>query len=215
MPPRSPRREGTPKHWAIGPSPSGGFGDPPPPSNHRSCITALPLSSDRMGDHGAARCSDGMSIEHSHALGGSFPYSQGSSETTGRERADLQCREATKHHVADRTHLRNTECNTGGIPPFHKTWLIRRQPYPTAYRPSITDCRSPSLSENSGRLRLRLPARPGRHHDGDEKSSLRTRLIRMASKTTPCQLVETDSAARHGTRLMRPDGQSLLSLLSL
>lgn len=44
----------------------------------------------------------------------------------------------TKHHVVDRTHLRNTECNTGGIPPFHKTWLIRSQPYPTAYRPSIT-----------------------------------------------------------------------------
>lgn len=34
----------------------------------------------------------------------------------------------------------------------------------------------------------------------------------MASKTTPCQLVETASAARHGTRLIRPDGQSLLSL---
>lgn len=131
--------------WAIS---KRRFWRPPPPSNHRSCITALPLSSGRMGDHGATRCSDGMSIEQSHALvGGSFPYSQGSSETTGRERADLQCREATKHHVADRTHLRNTECNTGGIPPFHKTWLIRPQPYPTAYRPSITDCRSPSLRE--------------------------------------------------------------------
>lgn len=97
MPPRSPRRAGgdpqTLGDWVpsgpSGPSPAiRRFWRPPPPSNHRSCITALPLSSDRMGDHGAARCSDGMPIEQSHALGGSFPYSQGSSETTGREKAD-------------------------------------------------------------------------------------------------------------------------------
>lgn len=77
--------------------------------------------------------------------------------------------------------------------------------------PTVYHCRSPSLRETPAASASASASPPGRPHDG-EKSSLRTSLIRMASKTTPCQLVETASAARHGTRLMRPDGQSLLSL---
>ena len=89
MPPQSPRSPRSPpprpqtlSYWALFQRWIRRFCRPPSSLESPLMYHGLPLLSDRMVDHGAARCSDGMSIEQFHALGGSFPYSQGSSETT-------------------------------------------------------------------------------------------------------------------------------------
>jgi hypothetical protein len=76
--------------------------------------------------------------------------------------------------------------------PYGVPTVYHRPSQPPPPGASVRETDSPAVSASP----------PDRHHDCDEKSSLRLSLIRMASKTTPCQLVETDSAARHGTRLM-------------